>query len=66
VREALATYEESKDLIELGAYSAGSQPKLDVAIRMRPQLNDFLRQDIHEGPAFAESSAKMASLAACL
>ena len=45
VRDALATYQRAEDLIQLGAYVAGTNPKLDVAIRARDELNQFLRQD---------------------
>jgi flagellum-specific ATP synthase len=45
IREALAVYDESKDLIELGAYVSGSNPRLDAAVRVRPEINAFLRQD---------------------
>ena len=66
VREALAVYRQSQDLIELGAYSPGSNPKLDVAIRMRPELIEFLRQDAsHFSPA-SETCRQMISLAAKL
>src|SRR6204780_1093990 len=44
VREALATHERSEDLINLGAYASGANPKLDAAIRLRPRLLDFLKQ----------------------
>jgi len=55
VRSALASYEESRDLIELGAYAAGSNPALDTVIRMRPEINQFLRQDTSAGVPFADS-----------
>ena len=45
VREALAAYHQSEDLINLGAYAAGSNPDLDKAIRVRPKLMTFLRQE---------------------
>src|SRR6202035_1574086 len=45
LREALALYHESQDLIQLGAYVAGTNPKLDAAIRCRPEILDFLKQD---------------------
>jgi flagellum-specific ATP synthase len=51
IREALAEFQRSEDLINLGAYAAGSNPKLDQAIKLRPQLLDFLRQT----PEFRES-----------
>jgi len=44
VREALAAFQQSEDLINLGAYVSGSNPRLDSAIRVRPELLEFLRQ----------------------
>jgi FliI/YscN family ATPase len=66
VRQALAALEESRDLIELGAYSAGTNKALDAAIRMRPEINDFLRQDTSSGFSIAESLTRLHSVAACL
>jgi flagellum-specific ATP synthase len=43
-RRLLAAYREARDLIEVGAYAAGSDPDVDVAIRVRPALEAFLRQ----------------------
>jgi FliI/YscN family ATPase len=45
IREALANYQQSEDLINLGAYAAGSNARLDSAIRLRPNLMQFLRQE---------------------
>jgi flagellum-specific ATP synthase len=45
LRQALAAYRDSEDLIQLGAYVAGSNPVLDASIRLRPELLEFLRQD---------------------
>jgi flagellum-specific ATP synthase len=45
VREALALYQQSSDLIQLGAHVQGANPKLDQSIRIRPQIVDYLRQD---------------------
>ncbi len=44
IREALASYQQSEDLINLGAYASGSNVRLDTAIRLRPNLMQFLRQ----------------------
>jgi flagellum-specific ATP synthase len=44
IRETLASYQQSEDLINLGAYAAGSNARLDTAIRLRPNLMQFLRQ----------------------
>jgi flagellum-specific ATP synthase len=66
VRQALAALEESRDLIELGAYAAGTNPSLDAAIRMRPEINDFLRQDTSGGFSMTESLARLQAIAANL
>jgi len=44
VRQALSLYHQSEDLIQLGAYAAGSNPQLDAAIEARPRILEFLRQ----------------------
>jgi FliI/YscN family ATPase len=63
IREALATYDESKDLIELGAYVAGTNPALDAAVRMQPEIVAFLRQDTQADAPFAEGLARMKAIA---
>ena len=44
LRELLSTYERSRDLVSIGAYQAGSDPKLDEALRHLPAIERFLRQ----------------------
>jgi FliI/YscN family ATPase len=66
LREALAAYHQSEDLIQLGAYVSGSNPKLDAALRARPLLLDFLRQDAAAKSPLAETAARMRDLAAKL
>jgi flagellum-specific ATP synthase len=63
LREVLAEYQRSEDLINLGAYAAGSNPGLDSAIRMRPQLLDFLRQDAQLSESLEQTHAKLFALA---
>jgi FliI/YscN family ATPase len=63
IREALATYQRAEDLINLGAYTNGSNPKLDAAIRVRPQVIDFLKQDAAAHAPFEETLARMQNLA---
>src|SRR2546427_4494595 len=41
MRQALAAYRDAEDLIQLGAYVAGSDPVLDAGIRLRPEMLDF-------------------------
>jgi flagellum-specific ATP synthase len=44
MRKLMALYRENKDLIDVGMYNAGSNPKLDIAIELMPQINAFLQQ----------------------
>ena len=44
LRAMLSLYRENKDLIDVGMYQPGSNPKLDIAIEMMPQINAFLQQ----------------------
>ncbi len=47
-REILATYREAEELINIGAYVKGSNPKIDDAIKKYPKLESFLIQDLNE------------------
>lgn len=44
MRKLLAMYRENKDLIDVGMYTSGTNPKLDIAIEMMPDINAFLQQ----------------------
>ncbi len=44
IREMLAVYKEAEDLINIGAYKSGANPKIDKAIKHIDQINDFLKQ----------------------
>jgi FliI/YscN family ATPase len=66
IREALSAYQRAEDLIHLGAYTAGSNPKLDTAIRLRSELLEFLRQDAQEASDREATLNRMAELAAQL
>ncbi|HFA59875.1 MAG TPA: FliI/YscN family ATPase, partial [Rhodospirillales bacterium] len=61
-REALATYQRSEDLINLGAYTAGANAALDRAIEVRPKLLEFLRQTPEERCTLEETLARMQQL----
>jgi len=63
IREAMATHQRSEDLINLGAYASGANPKLDAAIRIRPLLLDFLKQDNREQSSFEKTMAGLNELA---
>lgn len=44
LRELLATYARAKDLVNIGAYVKGSDPRVDLALELLPDIRDFLRQ----------------------
>lgn len=48
LKNALATYTESEDLINIGAYKAGSNPEIDYAISKIKSINEFLCQGTEE------------------
>lgn len=48
-RRLWSLYQQNLDLIQVGAYEAGTNPELDEAIRLRQQMEAFLRQDMHDG-----------------
>ena len=44
MRTIMALYRENKDLIDVGMYQPGTNPRLDTAIEMMPKINAFLQQ----------------------
>ncbi len=56
-KEMLATYNQAEDLINIGAYKQGSNPKIDMAVSKIDQILAYVRQDIHENVGFESSLA---------
>jgi len=48
-RRLWSLYQQNVDLIQVGAYQAGSNPEIDQAILLREAMDNFLRQDMHIG-----------------
>jgi flagellum-specific ATP synthase len=63
-RQALARVTKARDLIQLGAYTAGADPELDAAVKMAPKLTALLQQDMHEQSTMAESRHVLAKAVA--
>ncbi|MCY8199325.1 flagellar protein export ATPase FliI [Bacillus subtilis] len=61
-RELLSTYQNSEDLINIGAYKRGSSREIDEAIQFYPQLIQFLKQGTDESALLEESIAVLTSL----
>ena len=64
LRSLMAAYRECRDLIEIGAYRAGSNPLVARAIALRPLIDGFLRQDLHEDSTAADAWQRLAGLLA--
>ena len=62
LKEILSTHRKAEDLINIGAYVSGSNPKIDYAIKMIDQINNYLRQNIAESITFEESLSDLKSL----
>ncbi len=54
-KDILATYREAEDLINIGAYAQGTNPRIDLAIQKIEPFNQFLRQEIGESTSMKES-----------
>jgi flagellum-specific ATP synthase len=55
LKRIYSTYEKNRDLISVGAYTRGSDPQIDEAIALRPQIAEFLQQGMNVRVDFAES-----------
>jgi len=55
IRDIMATYYDAKDLIDVGAYSKGTDPKIDKAIELIDEINAFLRQEVDEKSTFEDT-----------
>jgi flagellum-specific ATP synthase len=64
VREWLAAYRDAEDLIHIGAYAKGSDPKVDIALQKLPDIENFLRQSLEEGATGEEARQNLMSLTA--
>jgi len=61
-RELMSRYSQQQDLINVGAYVAGSDAVTDRAIKLRPELLAYLRQDANERADLQESRERLARL----
>ena len=63
LRHLSSLYEHNRDLITIGAYQRGSDPRVDEALVRQPQVDAYLRQDMHERVGFADSIAQLQQFA---
>jgi flagellum-specific ATP synthase len=63
VRQCMAAHREGRDLIEIGAYKPGTNPKLDVALARIGGIEAFLRQGLNDVTSIDETQELLALLA---
>ena len=54
IKKIMAVYRDAEDLINIGAYVKGSNPKIDYAIEVIDNINDFLEQGTHDKLTYDE------------
>jgi len=62
IREVLATYREAEDLVNIGAYAKGSNPKIDYALTKIDPITGFLRQGMDEWVDLPSTQSQMEAL----
>lgn len=63
IRDLLAVYDEARDLINIGAYKPGSNPRIDRAIARNDEINRFLRQGVDEKGSYEDTIDELIRLA---
>jgi len=66
VKRVLATWQDIEDLVNIGAYAAGTNPDFDLAVFGKPLIDEFLRQSIDDGARFDQVRTGLLSLARTL
>jgi FliI/YscN family ATPase len=63
LRSVLAAYHDAKDLIQLGAYVAGSDPRVEAAKAALPEIHGFLQQRLDDRTQLPDALARLHALA---
>ncbi len=62
MREVLASYQDAEDLITIGAYKSGQNPRVDRAVQRIDAVHSFLRQQVNEPVSLVDSWQAMAEV----
>ncbi len=62
VKRTLAVWADIEDLVNIGAYAAGSNVEFDLAVQMKPAIDELFRQGIHERMPFSECGERLMAL----
>ena len=63
IRQVLAVYQQVGEMIQLGVYQPGSNPKTDLAIQLLPGINQFLQQSLNDPTSFDLIKTQMSEIA---
>jgi flagellum-specific ATP synthase len=63
VKQLYSRYMRGRDLLNMGAYAPGADPDFDKAIRLWPQIQDFLQQDVTQVISFEDSFQNLLAIA---
>ena len=63
LKELYSVYRQNRDLISIGAYEHGSDPKIDQALRAHEPLRQYIRQAQHQKVAMSQSVSDLVSTA---
>ena len=63
VRQVLAVWADIEDLVNVGAYAAGTNVEFDVAVKMKPAISEFLKQPMRERATWKETREGLLKLA---
>ncbi len=63
IRRVLAVWGDIEDLVNLGAYVAGTSVEFDVAVKMKPPIDEFLQQAIHDQAPWEDTCTRLLALA---
>ncbi|MBO6258533.1 MAG: flagellar protein export ATPase FliI [Succinivibrio sp.] len=66
IRQCLAQYNQSSELIQIGAYQKGSDPRIDQAIMIKPYIDEFSQQDFRAVIPYAQSLEELKQLSMIL
>ncbi len=66
LRESLSAYMQAEDMINIGAYVSGSNPRIDLSLKLIKPIRDYLRQPVARGCSMEESVRQLGKIFASL
>ncbi|MEO5332304.1 MAG: FliI/YscN family ATPase [Magnetococcus sp. YQC-5] len=66
LRESLSAYSKAEDMINIGAYVAGTNPRIDLSLKLIKPIRDYLRQPVTQGCSMEESVRQLGMIFASI